>query len=328
MKNKLDKKIFVAGHLGMVGASLVRELKKKNFRNIIVASRNDLDLENQQAVQNFFKHERPDEVYVAAARVGGIYANNTFPAEFIYENLIIALNIIKACFENKISKLLYLGSSCIYPRDANQPINEENLLKGYLEKTNEPYAIAKIAAIKLCESFNRQYGKEFNIDYRCVMPTNLFGRGDSYDDKNSHVIPALINRFHNAKIKNQEFVNVWGSGAPQREFMYVDDLASACIFLMNLDKKKYYSKLSENSVHVNVGSGYELSIKELAYLISNIVGFKGKILFDPKYPDGTPRKLVDSSIINSLGWKPKIKIEFGLKKTYKYFLEEVYKNEK
>ncbi len=328
MAINLDKKIFVAGHLGMVGSSLVRELKKKNFRNIIVASRNDLDLQDQHAVQNFFKHKKPDEVYVAAAKVGGIYANNNFPADFIYENLIISLNIIKSCFENKISKLLFLGSSCIYPRDSSQPINERNLLSGYLEKTNEPYAVAKIAAIKLCESFNRQYGKEFNIDYRCIMPTNLFGRGDSYDDKNSHVIPALINRFHYAKMQNKNFVNVWGSGTPKREFMYVDDLASACIFLMNLNKNTYYSKLSEGSVHVNVGTGYEISIKELSYLISDVIGFKGKIIFDPKYPDGTPRKLVDSSIINSLGWKPKIDIQVGLTKTYKYFLEEVYKHGK
>ena len=324
----LNKKIFVAGHAGMVGSALIRELKRRYYKNIIIANRQELDLENQKSVQDFLRKEKPDEVYVAAARVGGIFANNTYPAEFIYQNLIIASNIIKSCFDNKISKLLFLGSSCIYPKHSDQPMKEQNLLSGYLEKTNEPYAIAKIAAIKLCESFNRQYGKKFNIDYRCVMPTNLYGKGDNYDNKNSHVIPALINRFHQAKQKNNTYVKVWGSGNPKREFMYVDDLASACVFLMNLKKNEYYHRLPKNSVHINVGSGYEVTIKNLAILISKIVGYDGKIIFDEKYPDGTPRKLLDSTIINSLGWKPHIDLESGLKMTYKYYLNEVSHNEK
>ena len=321
----VNKKIFVAGHLGMVGSAIVRELKKQNFKNIIFASKTELNLENQLDVYNFLKKNKPDELYIAAAKVGGIYANNTYPAEFIYKNLIIALNLIKGSFDNDIKKILFLGSSCIYPKFSNQPMNESELMKGELEETNEPYAIAKIAAIKLCESFNKQYGEISKIDYRSVMPTNLYGIGDKYHDKNSHVIPALINRFHNAKINNLKFVNVWGSGNPKREFLYVDDLASACVELMNLNKETFYKKIKPNTSHINVGSGEEISIKDLAFLIANIIGYKGKILFDNNYLDGSPRKLVDSSIISSLNWKPKIALEMGIKITYKDFLKNYVK---
>jgi len=315
----LSKKIYVAGHNGMVGSAIIRELRKQNGNQIITREKNELNLLSQSAVEAFFLGNNFDEVYIAAAKVGGIYANNTFPADFIYQNLMIQSNIINSCFLSSVKKLLFLGSSCIYPRDSRQPISENYLLSGPLEKTNEPYAIAKIAGIKLCESYNRQYPE---LDYRSIMPTNLYGPGDNYDSKNSHVIPALLQRFHDAKISGKTSVTVWGSGKPRREFLYVDDLAEACVELMSLDKSVISSFLFDKMCsHINIGSGQDISISELAEIIKETVGFEGEILFDQTMPDGTERKLLDSSIINSLGWKPKISLRHGLDKTYKYFLK-------
>lgn len=317
-------RIYIAGHNGMVGSALLRYLKKKRNIDLIYKDRKDLDLTNQRAVQNFFKKEKIDQVYLAAARVGGIYANNTFPGEFIYQNLMIQTNVIHSAFLNGIKKILFLGSSCIYPKNANQPMKEEELMTGKLEPTNEPYAIAKIAGIKLCESYNRQYGKTHNIDYRSIMPTNLFGPGDNYHSQNSHVIPALIRRFHEAKINNLKNVTIWGSGKPKREFLFVDDMARASVYLMNLDKlifDKYSVKMCS---HINVGSGSDLTIKKLAKIIKEVIGYKGRVNFDLTKPDGPPRKFVDSHRLNSLGWKPKVNLKDGLLITYKNFL----KNEK
>jgi GDP-L-fucose synthase len=313
-------KIFIAGHKGMVGSALIRQLKDQDSE-IIIKDRAELDLLNQQSVQNFFKNEKVDQVYLAAAKVGGIFANNTYPAEFIYENLMIEINIIHQAFLSGVKKLLFLGSSCIYPKKANQPVKEKKLLTGELEATNEPYAIAKIAGIKMCESYNRQYGKSHNIDYRSIMPTNLYGPGDNYHTENSHVIPGLIHSFHKAKIVNLPFVNIWGTGKPRREFLYVDDLARASVFLMNLEKKKYYEKISPMCSHINIGSGTDITIKELAKTIKEVVGFNGKIYFDPSKPDGIPRKLLDSKIINSFGFKSKIKLKEGLVEAYKDYIK-------
>jgi GDP-L-fucose synthase len=308
-------KIFVAGHKGMVGSAIVRFLKNQDIV-IITKDRTELDLLNQGSVQNFFEHEKIDQVYLAAAKVGGIYANNTYPADFIYENLMVQANVIHSAFLNGVKKLLFLGSSCIYPKYANQPMKEEELLSGKLEPTNEPYAIAKIAGIKMCESYNRQYGKSCGIDYRSIMPTNLYGPGDNYHPENSHVIPALIYRFHKAKINNLESVTIWGTGAPKREFLYVDDLAQASIHVMNLDKKIYNEQISSLSSHINIGSEQELTIKELAETIKEVINFKGKIQFDSSKPDGSPRKFLNSERINKLGFKPKIDLKEGLIKTY------------
>ena len=308
-------KIFVAGHNGMVGSALVRHLKILDVE-IITKDKRELDLLNQNSVQDFFKNEKINQVYIAAAKVGGIHANNNYPAEFIYENLMITINIIHSAFLNDVKKLLFLGSSCIYPKYANQPIKEEELLTGKLESTNEPYAIAKIAGIKMCESYNRQYGKSHNIDYRCIMPTNLYGPGDNYHPENSHVIPGLIYRFHEAKTNNLSSVTIWGTGTPKRDFMYVDDMALASIYLMNVEKKLYEMYTSPMNSHLNVGSGMDLSIKELAENIKEVVGFKGEINFDTTKPDGTPRKFLDSERINNLGFKPKITLKEGLTKTY------------
>jgi len=312
--------IYVAGHKGMVGSSLVRLLKKNLKVKIITRSRKQLDLTNQLKVKNFFKKQKIDQVYVAAAKVGGIYANNTFPGEFIYENLMIQSNIIHSAFLSGIKKLLFLGSSCIYPKTASQPMKEEALLTGALESTNEPYAIAKIAGIKLVESYNRQYGKSHGIDYRSVMPTNLYGPGDNYDPKNSHVLPALIGRFHKAKINNAPKVTVWGTGLPKREFIHVDDLAQACIYLNDLSKQRYDRNIKPCS-HINIGSGKEISIKDLAYMVKDIIGFKGKINFDQKKLEGNMRKLMDSNRLNKLEWNPKINLREGLKKVYKDYLK-------
>tara|TARA_A100001015_G_scaffold319434_1_gene442291 strand:+ start:14565 stop:15536 length:972 start_codon:yes stop_codon:yes gene_type:complete len=317
-------RIYIAGHNGMVGSAIMRYLKKKGNVDLIYKNRKDLDLTNQRAVQSFFKKEKIDQVYLAAARVGGIYANNTFPGEFIYQNLMIQSNVIHSAFLNGVKKILFLGSSCIYPKNANQPMKEEELMTGKLEPTNEPYAIAKIAGIKLCESYNRQYGKTHNIDYRSIMPTNLYGPGDNYHAQNSHVIPALIRRFHEAKLNNLKNVTIWGSGKPKREFLFVDDMASASVYLMNLDKlifDKYSVKMCS---HINVGSGSDLTIKKLAEIIKEVTGYKGKINFDLTKPDGHPRKLIDSYRLNSLGWEPKVNLKDGLLITYKNFL----KNEK
>ena len=313
---KKIKKIFIAGHRGMVGSSIYKNLKMKaNDHKILVKDKSQLDLSNQKKVSDFIKKSSIDEIYIAAAKVGGIHANNTYPADFLYKNLQIELNLINSSWESEVQKILFLGSSCIYPRDSKQPIKEEYLLSGYLEHTNESYAISKIAGIKLCESYNRQ----FNTDYRSLMPSNLYGPGDNYHETNSHVIPALIRRFHEAKENDQKELLVWGSGKPKREFLYVDDLADACHFIMNISKKEYKSITTEMCSHLNVGFGTDISIKDLAYIISETVGYKGKIKFDPKKHDGTMRKLMDSSKIQSLGWKPKISLDEGICLAYKDF---------
>ena len=315
------KKIFVAGHKGMVGSAIIRQLKHQEIE-IITRDRNELDLLNQNSVQNFFKNIKIDQVYLAAAKVGGIVANNTYPAEFIYENLMVQNNVIHNAFINGVKKLLFLGSSCIYPKNASQPMKETELLRGKLEPTNESYAIAKIAGIKMCEGFNRQYGKSHGIDYRCIMPTNLYGPGDNYHPINSHVIPGLIYRFHEAKIRNLDSVTIWGTGTPRREFLYVDDLARACVQIMNLDKKIYDQKTSLMCNHINVGSGEDLTIKELAEIIRVVVGFKGYINFDPSKPNGIPRKYLDSNLIKNLNYKPEISLKKGLIKTYQDYIKD------
>jgi len=309
-----QQKIYVAGHNGMVGSAIVRQLKTANCQ-LITRSHSDLDLTNQQQVNEFIKQERPDQIYLAAAKVGGIHANNTYPANFIYQNLMIEANIINAAYENNINKLLFLGSSCIYPKVVKQPMLENVLLTGALEPTNEPYAIAKIAGIKLCESYNRQY----NTAYRSVMPTNLYGPGDNYHLENSHVIPALIRRFHEAKEQNIPAVTIWGTGSAKREFLYVDDMAAACIHVMNLDNKHYQQYTKPMLSHINVGSGKELTIKQLAEAIAKVTNYQGIIEFDTTKPDGSPRKLVDSSILNNLGWQAKISLEKGLELAYSDF---------
>ena len=313
-------KIFIAGHKGMVGSSLVK-LLKDHEGEIITKDKSELDLLNQQDVQNFFKNEEIDQVYLAAAKVGGIYANNSYPASFIYENLMIQNNVIHNSFLGGVKKLLFLGSSCIYPKYANQPMKEEELLNGKLEPTNEPYAIAKIAGIKMCESDNRQYSKSHNIDYRTIMPTNLYGPGDNYHPENSHVIPGLIYRFHNAKIKNLKSVTIWGTGTPKREFLYVDDMARASIILMNVNKKIYDEHISTMCSHINAGSGNDLTVEELAEAIREVVGFKGKIKFDTSKPDGVVRKFLDSKKINKMGFKHKVNLKDGLTKTYQDFIK-------
>lgn len=306
----------MAGHKGMVGSSIVRDLVSRGYKNIITVAHSELDLTNQAEVADFFANQRIDQVYLAAARVGGIYANNTYPAEFIYQNLMIEANVIHQAFVNNVKKLLFLGSSCIYPRLASQPMNEDALLSGYLEPTNEPYAIAKISGIKLCESYNRQYGKTHRIDYRSVMPTNLYGPGDNYHPENSHVIPALLQRFHHAKLSNSPEIVIWGSGAPMREFLYVDDMASASIFVMNLDREIYSKVTNPMLGHINVGCGSDITIKLLANLIKDVVCYKGSICFDSTKPDGPPRKLINSSKLMNLGWMPKVSLEMGLKNAY------------
>jgi GDP-L-fucose synthase len=313
-------KIYVAGHRGMVGSAIVRKLEGDGVSNVITRTHAELDLTDQRAVRTFFRDERPDQVFLAAAKVGGIQANNIYPAEFIYENLMIEANVIDAAFRNGVKKLLFLGSSCIYPKLAPQPMAESALLTGTLESTNEPYAVAKIAGIKLCESYNRQYGENHGIDYRSVMPTNLYGPGDNYHPENSHVIPALIRRFHESKISEAPMITVWGTGTPKREFLYVDDMAAACIHVMSLDKSTYDEHTQPMLSHINVGSGCDITIKELAETISRVIGYEGEIVFDTSKPDGSPRKLMDSSRLNSLGWQAKVSLEQGLKKAYEEFL--------
>lgn len=319
MINQEDK-IFVTGHRGMVGSAIVRYLTSTGYRNIITANREELDLTNQIEVQKFFAREKPDQVYLAAAKVGGIHANNTYPAQFIYENLMIQNNVIHQAFLNGVKRLLFLGSSCIYPKLAPQPMGEDMLLTGKLEPTNEPYAIAKIAGIKMCESYNRQYGASHGLDYRSVMPTNLYGVGDNYDPLNSHVIPALIRRFYNARIDNLEQVEIWGTGTPRREFLYVDDMAAASVYVMSLDKNTYAQHTKPMQSHINVGFGSDQTISELARAVATTVGYQGQIFFDTSKPDGSPRKLMSSNTLNSLGWKPKISLHDGLKKAYQDFL--------
>jgi GDP-L-fucose synthase len=312
----LNNKIYVAGHQGMVGSAILRNLKNKGYTNILSRTHQELDLTNQSVVRRFFEEEKPDQVYLAAAKVGGILANYTYPAEFIYMNLMIEANVIHSAYTSGVKKLLFLGSSCIYPKLADQPMSEEALLSGYLEVTNEPYAVAKIAGIKLCESYSRQY----SVDYRSIMPTNLYGPGDNYHPENSHVIPALIGRFHEAKVNGSSSVTIWGSGKPRREFLYVDDMAEGSVFVMELDQKKYQSQEESMRSHLNVGFGSDITIHELAMTIKKVTGFEGVIQFDSTKPDGSPQKLMDSARLNELGWHAKTDLESGLNKAYQDFL--------
>ena len=321
MSTDLNQKIYVAGHRGMVGSAIVRNLLSKGYSNIITRTHAELDLTNQAAVQAFFEKEKPDQVYLAAAKVGGIHANNNFPAEFIYQNLMMEANVVHQAFTHGVKKLLFLGSSCIYPKLAPQPMAEDALLTGKLEPTNEPYAIAKIAGIKLCESYNRQYGQSHGIDYRSVMPTNLYGSGDNYHPENSHVLPALIRRFHEAKIANAAQVAIWGTGSPRREFLYVDDMAAASVFVMNLNKQTYDSQTSPMQSHINVGYGEDVTILQLAQAVAKATGYQGRIALDSAKPDGAPRKWMDSSKLNCLGWKAEIDLQSGIQLAYADFLK-------
>lgn len=307
---KKEAKIYVAGHRGMVGSAIVRKLEKEGFRHIVVRTSAELDLRNQEAVKNFFEKEKPEYVFLAAAKVGGIYANDTYPADFIYDNLCIQNNIIHQSYRNQVKKMLFLGSSCIYPKNAPQPIKEEYLLSGYLEPTNDAYAIAKIAGIKMCQSYHRQYG----CNFISAMPTNLYGEGDNYDLKNSHVLPALLRKFHEAREHRQPSVSIWGSGNPRREFLHADDVADACLFLM-----EHY----DSPEIINIGTGKDISIREMAEMIKEITGYEGELLFDASMPDGTYRKLLDVSKINALGWKPSIHFKEGVTRTYRnHFLQK------
>ena len=304
----LDAKIYVAGHRGLVGSAIVRNLEAKGYKNIIYRTHKELDLTNQEDVRRFFEEEKPEYVFLAAAKVGGIHANNTYPADFIYDNLMIQNNVIKAAHDFEVKKLLFLGSTCIYPKMAPQPIKEEYLLTGSLEETNEAYAVAKIAGLEMCKFFKRQYGDNF---ISC-MPTNLYGPNDNFDLKNSHVLPALIRKFHEAKVNNSEAVEVWGTGTPLREFLYVDDMADACVFLMeNYDGEQ----------HVNIGTGEEVSIRELAETVKEVVGFDGELVFNTEMPDGTPRKLTTVDKLHGLGWKHKVSLDKGIRLAYNWFLE-------
>jgi len=316
-------KIYIAGHRGMVGSAIMRTLQQQGKKNFATRTHAELELTNQTAVNDFFELEKPEHVYLAAAKVGGIHANNTYPAEFIYDNLMVQANVIDAAFNNGVKKLLFLGSSCIYPKLVTQPMSEEALMTGPLEPTNEPYAVAKIAGIKLCESYNRQYGESHGVDYRSVMPTNLYGQGDNYHPKNAHVIPALIRRFYDAKINNTPTVLIWGTGTPRREFLYVDDMAAASVYVMNLEKSIYDDRTQPMLSHINVGSSGDLTIAELAKTISKVVGYNGQIDFDSTKPDGTPRKLMDTTRLNNLGWHAKVKLEDGLDFAYQDFLKTV-----
>jgi GDP-L-fucose synthase len=309
-------KIFIAGHRGMVGSAIFRQLQGNSDNQLITSARSQLDLLDQKSVLSFFANNKVDQVYLAAARVGGIHANNAYPAQFIYENVTIECNIIHAAHLHGVNKLLFLGSSCIYPKMADQPMSESALLTGTLEPTNEPYAIAKIAGIKLCESYNRQYSS----DYRSVMPTNLYGENDNFHAENSHVIPALMRRFHEAVQNGDKQVVIWGSGKPMREFLHVADMAAACVHIMNLDRSVYDAHTLPMQSHINVGTGVDCTIRELAETMAKVTGFKGQLLFDTSKPDGTPRKLLDVSKINAMGWKAKIGLEEGLQKTYEWFV--------
>jgi len=312
-------KIFVAGHRGMVGSAIVRALKAQGHTRFVTRTHAEMDLTDQRAVMEFFAQEQPDQVYLAAARVGGIHANNTYPAEFIYSNLMVQANVIHAAYTHGVRKLLFLGSSCIYPKLAPQPMAEEALLTGALEPTNEPYAVAKIAGIKLCESYNRQYG----VDYRSVMPTNLYGPGDSYHPENSHVVPALIQKFDKAKTEDEPTVTIWGTGRAMREFLYVDDMAAASLHVMNLPKESYAACTLPMQSHINVGSGSDVTIAELARRVCEVVGYTGQIVFDASKPDGTPRKLLDSSRLKSLGWRPRVLLQEGLTRAYADYFSRV-----
>ncbi|KAB0550595.1 GDP-L-fucose synthase [Pseudomonas argentinensis] len=319
MNALLDQRIFVAGHRGMVGSAIVRHLQSQGYQSIVTAPRESVDLVDAASVKRFFAEQRIDQVYLAAAKVGGIHANNQYPADFIYQNLMIEANVINAAHEAGVQKLLSLGSSCIYPKHAEQPMREEALLTGVLEPTNEPYAIAKIAGIKLCESYNRQHGR----DYRSVMPTNLYGPHDNYHPENSHVIPALLRRFHEATLRGDDEVVIWGSGTPMREFLHVDDMAAASVHVMNLDEATYQAHTQPMLSHINVGTGQDCTIRELAETIARVTEFQGRLSFDSSKPDGTPRKLMDVSRLAKLGWTASIDLETGLRDAYRWFVEHI-----
>ena len=315
----LNEKIYIAGHLGLVGSAIVRELEIKGYSNLLLRSHKELDLTNQREVNNFFQDEKPDYVILAAAIVGGIHANNTYPADFIYQNMMIEANVIHSAYKSNIKRLLFLGSTCIYPKGAKQPIQEDSLLSNVLEPTNEPYAIAKIAGIKLCESYNRQYG----TDFRSVMPTNIYGINDKFHSENSHVIPALMSRFHQAKTNNDSEVVVWGTGKAMREFLYVDDMAQASLFVLNLEKKTYQANTKTMLSHINVGTGKDTTIKDMAEIMRDVIGFKGKLTFETSRPDGVPRKLTDISRLSNMGWQSKVNLREGLEKTYDWYMKNV-----
>jgi len=315
----MDKsdKIYIAGHRGLVGSAIVRQLKNRGFTNLLMRTHKELDLTNQVQVQTFFKQEKPDYVILAAGKVGGIHANNTYPADFIYKNIMIEANVVNSAYENKVKRLLFLGSTCIYPKAVEQPMREDALLTGVLEPTNEPYALAKIAGIKLCESYNRQHG----TDFRSVMPTNLYGINDNFHPENSHVIPALMRRFHEAKVNNDAEVVVWGTGKAMREFLYVDDMAEASLFVLELDEKTYQANTKPMLSHINVGTGKDVTIREMAETMKEVIGFKGKLTFDTTMSDGTPRKLIDVSRLSNMGWEYSVDLKDGLSKTYKWYLK-------
>jgi GDP-L-fucose synthase len=312
----LNDKIYIAGHRGFVGSAIVRQLESRGCTNLIMRTHKELDLTNQAQVQSFFKQENPDYVILAAGKVGGIHANNTYPADFIYQNMMIEANVINSAYESKVKRLLFLGSTCIYPKAVEQPMREDALLTDVLEPTNEPYALAKIAGIKLCESYNRQHG----TDFRSVMPTNLYGINDNFHPENSHVIPALMQRFHKAKINNDKEVVVWGTGKAMREFLYVDDMAEASLFVLELDKETYKENTQPMLSHINVGTGKDVTIREMAKIMKEVVGYKGKLTFDVTKSGGPPRKLIDASRLENMGWKHSIDLESGLKETYKWYL--------
>jgi len=312
-------KIYVAGHLGMVGSAIVRELNTQGFFNILQRTHAELELLDQSAVEAFFQQEKPEYVVLAAAKVGGIFANNEYPADFIYENLMVQSNVIHQAYKAGVKQLLFLGSSCIYPKFAKQPMQEEALLTGELEPTNEPYAMAKIAGIKLCESYNRQYG----TDFRSVMPTNLYGPNDNYDLQNSHVIPALIQKIHQAKVDNKNSLDIWGSGQAKREFLYVDDMAEACVMLMQMTQADYLKDSTDRCSHINIGTGSDISIKELVELIQQIIGYQGDIVWDTSKPDGTPQKLLNVAKLEKLGWTASTELKVGLERTYQDFLAKL-----
>ena len=312
----LNEKIYITGHLGLVGSAIVRQLEARGFTNLLMRTRKELDLTNQAAVQAFFKNEQPDYVIHAAGKVGGIHANNTYPADFIYQNIMMEANVINSAYENKVKRLLFLGSTCIYPKAVEQPMREDAILTDTLEPTNEPYALAKIAGIKLCESYNRQH----DTDFRSVMPTNLYGINDNFHPENSHVIPALMRRFHEAKMNNDTEVVVWGTGNAMREFLYVDDMAAASLFVLELDEQTYQANTKPMLSHINIGTGVDITIREMAETMKQVVGFEGELTFDITKPDGAPRKLIDVSRLSDIGWEYTIELKEGLKKTYKWYL--------
>ena len=318
----LNDKIYIAGHKGLVGSAIVRQLESRGFTNFLMRTHKELNLTNQLQVQTFFEQEKPDYVILAAAKVGGIHANNTYPADFIYQNMMIEANVINSAYENKVKRLLFLGSTCIYPKEVEQPMREDALLTNTLEPTNEPYALAKIAGIKLCESYNRQYG----TDFRSVMPTNLYGINDNFHPENSHVIPALMRRFHEAKVNNDAEVIVWGTGNAMREFLYVDDMADASLFVLNLDEQTYRANTKPILSHINVGTGKDVTIKKMAETMKEVIDYTGKLSFDTTRPDGDPRKLIDVTRLGSMGWKYSVELKKGLSKTYKWYKREILSN--